>query len=149
VAKVSERTIPIERQPLVCEVSANFCGYKVPRAQREGFLRPYARLSRPEPLLFLPSSSSVVLTRLSGPRSRPSTSQKIWYRRESNPGPLYLQPGTLSTRPQRRSTFFCITYINSVHTSQETQYISVPQSGTLASRSQRRSLRQFIIIFST
>jgi hypothetical protein len=29
------------------------------------------------------------------------------------------------TRPQRRSTFFYITYINSVRTSQETQYISV------------------------
>jgi hypothetical protein len=32
-------------------------------------LRPYSRLSRSEPLLFLPSSSSVVLARLSGPRS--------------------------------------------------------------------------------
>jgi hypothetical protein len=41
-----------------------------------GSLRPYSRFSRPEPLL-LPSSSSVVLTRLSGPRSRPTT-QKIW-----------------------------------------------------------------------
>jgi hypothetical protein len=29
-------------------------------------------------LLFLPSSSSIVLTRLSGLRSRPTTSQKIW-----------------------------------------------------------------------
>jgi hypothetical protein len=35
-------------------------------------------VSRPEPLLFLPSSSSVVLTRLSRPRSRPTTSQNIW-----------------------------------------------------------------------
>jgi hypothetical protein len=33
--------------------------------------------------------------------------------------------GTLITRPQRRSTFFYITYINSVRTSQEAQYISV------------------------
>jgi hypothetical protein len=31
-------------------------------------------ISTPEPLLFLPSSSSIVLTRLSGP----TTSQKIW-----------------------------------------------------------------------
>jgi hypothetical protein len=31
-----------------------------------------------EPLLFLSSSSSIVLTRLGGPRSRPTTSQKIW-----------------------------------------------------------------------
>jgi hypothetical protein len=29
-------------------------------------------------LLFLSSSSSLVLTRMSGPRSRPTTSQKIW-----------------------------------------------------------------------
>jgi hypothetical protein len=35
--------------------------------QRDRFPRPYSRLSIPEPLLFLPSSSSVVLTRLSGP----------------------------------------------------------------------------------
>jgi hypothetical protein len=34
--------------------------------------------SRPQPLLFLSSSSSIVLTRLSGPRSRPINSQKIW-----------------------------------------------------------------------
>jgi hypothetical protein len=45
----------------------------VPRGQRDKSLRLYSRLSRPELLLFLPSSSSVVLTRLSGPRSRPST----------------------------------------------------------------------------
>jgi hypothetical protein len=49
---------------------------RVPRSQRDGSQRPYSRLSRPEALLFLPSSSSVVLTRLSGPRSRPTTSQK-------------------------------------------------------------------------
>jgi hypothetical protein len=40
--------------------------------------RPYSRFYRPEPLLFLPGSSSVVLTRLSGPRSRPITSEEIW-----------------------------------------------------------------------
>jgi hypothetical protein len=50
----------------------------------------YSRFSRPEPLLFIPVSSSVVLTRLSGPRSRPTASQKIWKRRESNTGPLDL-----------------------------------------------------------
>jgi hypothetical protein len=41
------------------------------------------------PLLFLPSSSSIVLTRLSGPRSRPTTSQKIWAL-GIEPGPLDL-----------------------------------------------------------
>jgi hypothetical protein len=34
--------------------------------------------SRPELLLFLSSSSSVVVMRLSGPHFRPATSQKIW-----------------------------------------------------------------------
>jgi hypothetical protein len=40
---------------------------------------PYGRISvsRPEPLPFLSSSSSVVLTRRSGPRSRLTMSQKI------------------------------------------------------------------------
>jgi hypothetical protein len=41
-------------------------------------LRPYSRISTPEPLLFLPSSSTIVLARLSGPCSRPTASQKIW-----------------------------------------------------------------------
>jgi hypothetical protein len=78
VVLVRERTISTERPPFVGEVNANFCSQRVPGGQRDRFLRPYSRLSRPEPLLFLPSSSSVVLTKLSGPRSRPTTSQKIW-----------------------------------------------------------------------
>jgi hypothetical protein len=85
VAWVRERTIPTERPPLVSEVSDNFCEYKVPRNQRDGSLWPYSRYSRPKPLLFLQSSSSVLLTRLSAPPSRPTTSQKIFYHRESNP----------------------------------------------------------------
>jgi hypothetical protein len=39
-------------------------------------------------LLFHSSSSSFILTWLSGPRSITTTSQKIWQRWESNPGPL-------------------------------------------------------------
>jgi hypothetical protein len=61
---------------LIGEVSANVWGYRLPRGQRDGSLRPYSRFSRPEPLLFLSSSPSIVLTRLSGPRSRPNTPQK-------------------------------------------------------------------------
>jgi hypothetical protein len=38
-ALVRERTIPIERPPLVGEVSANFCGYRVSRGLRNGFPR--------------------------------------------------------------------------------------------------------------
>jgi hypothetical protein len=41
-------------------------------------LRTVFSFSKPEPLLFLPSSSSIVLTKLSGPRPRPTTYQKIW-----------------------------------------------------------------------
>jgi hypothetical protein len=78
VAWVRERTIPTERTPRVGEVRTNFWGQRLPRGQRDGSLRPYSRFSRPEPLLFLPSSSSIVLTRLNEPRSRPTTSQKIW-----------------------------------------------------------------------
>jgi hypothetical protein len=59
---VGERTILIERPPLVGEVSASFFGKRVPRDHRDGSLWPYSRLSRPESLLFLPSSSSVLLT---------------------------------------------------------------------------------------
>jgi hypothetical protein len=55
------------------------------RGQHNGALR----LSRPEPLLFLPTGSSIALTRLVAPGIEP--------------GPLDLQPGTLTTRPQRRS----------------------------------------------
>jgi hypothetical protein len=90
VASVRQRTIPSERPPLVGEVSAKFCGYRVPRGQRDVSPLPYSRFSVPEPLLFHSSSSLIVLTRLSGPRSRPTTSQKIWERRESNSGPLDL-----------------------------------------------------------
>jgi hypothetical protein len=77
VTLVGERTIPTERPPLFDEVSANFCVFRMSRGQRNVFPWPYSRLSRPEPLIFLPSSSSIVLTRLSGPRSRSTTSQKI------------------------------------------------------------------------
>jgi hypothetical protein len=49
----------------------------VSRGERGRSPRPYSRISRPEPLLYLPSSSSIVFKRLSGPRSRPSTSKKF------------------------------------------------------------------------
>jgi hypothetical protein len=48
VALVCERTILIEQPPLVCEVSANFCGERVSRGQRNGSPRSCSRLSRPE-----------------------------------------------------------------------------------------------------
>jgi hypothetical protein len=78
VAFVRERTIPTARPPLFGEVNASFCESRVSRGQRNKSPQTYSRISRPEPLIFLPSSSSVVLTKLSGLRSRPTTSQKIW-----------------------------------------------------------------------
>jgi hypothetical protein len=90
VAWVHERTIPTEQPPLVGEVSANFCRYRVARGQRGGSKRPYSRFSRPKPLLFLPSSSSVVLTRLSGTHSRTTTCQKNLVVPGIEPGPLDL-----------------------------------------------------------
>jgi hypothetical protein len=61
MALVRERTIPTERPPLVGEVNASFLLIEVSRGQADGSLRPYSRIFRPEPLLFLLSSSSVVL----------------------------------------------------------------------------------------
>jgi hypothetical protein len=76
VALVRQRTIPTERPPLVVDVSANFLRIEgVAWSLRP---RPYSQFSRQEPLFFLSSRSSIVLTRLSEPRSRPTTSLKIW-----------------------------------------------------------------------
>jgi hypothetical protein len=49
----------------------------LPRGHLDGCMWPYSWLSRPEPLPFLPSSSSVVLIRLSAPRFRLTATQKI------------------------------------------------------------------------
>jgi hypothetical protein len=58
VALVHEWPIPTKRPPLVGEVSANFCVWRVSHGQCKGSPRP---VSRPELLLFLASSSSIVL----------------------------------------------------------------------------------------
>jgi hypothetical protein len=84
VAWVREWIIPTKQLPLVGEVSANFCEWRVSCGQHNWSLRPYARFSGPEPLLFLSSSSSIVLTSLGEPCSRPTTTQKIWWGREPN-----------------------------------------------------------------
>jgi hypothetical protein len=68
---VRERTIPTQRPPLVGEIIANICGLRVPRGQREGsYGRILDFLDRCR--YFSIKSSSVVLTRLSGHRSRPT-----------------------------------------------------------------------------
>jgi hypothetical protein len=45
----------------------------VPRGQRDGSLRPFSPFSRQEPLFFYQVAPQFVLTRLSAPRSRPTT----------------------------------------------------------------------------
>jgi hypothetical protein len=53
-----------------------------------------------------------MFTRLSEPRARPTVLRKS-DSSGSNPGPLDLQPETVTTRPQRRSTrFHCSPYVN-------------------------------------
>jgi hypothetical protein len=54
--KTKKRTIPTDRS-LIGEVSANFCGYRVPRGQRDGSLRQYSRLSRPVRCGYSPQES--------------------------------------------------------------------------------------------
>ena len=103
VALVRKRTIPTERPPPVGEVSTNFCAQRCVTWSAQRIPRPLISVFWTGAATFYSSSSSIDLTRLSGPRSRPTTTQKIWQRRESNPRPLYLQPETLTTRPQRRS----------------------------------------------
>src|SRR5215469_10037536 len=77
MAVVRERTIPTEQPPPVGDLVPTFADRGVSRGQRNGSPPPAVNLfSRPEPLLFYSSSSSVDLPRLSGPRSRPTTTQK-------------------------------------------------------------------------
>jgi hypothetical protein len=83
VVWVHERTIPTEQPLLVGEVSTNFKDRGCHVVSATDFYGRILHFSRPESLLFLPSSSSVVLMRLSGPRSRPTTTKKIRVRRES------------------------------------------------------------------
>jgi hypothetical protein len=66
---------PSDRR-LSAELEPTFTDRGVSRGQCDRSLRSYSWFYRPEPLPFLSSSSSIVLTRLSGPRSRPTTSQK-------------------------------------------------------------------------
>jgi hypothetical protein len=76
--RLSPRANYTARATVACRRSVNFCGQRLACGQRDRSLRPYSRFSRPESLLFLPSSSSILLTRLTGSRSWPTTFQEIW-----------------------------------------------------------------------
>jgi hypothetical protein len=105
VALVRKQTIPTERPPLVGGVSANFCGYRVPRGQRDRSLWPYSRISRPTRIVietdfFIPISWRAIRPPLS------SSGQSSWlqirrpgfdsrhYQKQKSSG-----SGTGSTRP--------------------------------------------------
>jgi hypothetical protein len=78
MALFCKRTIPAKRPQHVGEVSANFC---CRRCRMVSTTDPHSRILSfldPSRYYFFQVSSSIVLTRLSGPRSRPTTSQKIW-----------------------------------------------------------------------
>ena len=85
---VRERTIPTERPPPVGEVSVNFCGYRgvtwlaqrVPTAVNLCFFLTWSRY------FFIQVAPQFDLTSLSGPRSRPTTTQKNLVATEIEPG---------------------------------------------------------------
>jgi hypothetical protein len=74
----------------------------VPRGQRDGSPRPYSRFSGLEPLLFLSSSSLIVVTRLSGPLQTHYFSENL-VAPGIELGRPDLQPEALTTRPQKQS----------------------------------------------
>jgi hypothetical protein len=78
--------MPTEQPPLVGDVVPTFVDRGCCVVSAMDSHGRESRFSRPEPLLFLPSSSSFVLMHMSGARSRPAVSQRIWKCRESNPG---------------------------------------------------------------
>jgi hypothetical protein len=76
VAWVLERTL-LSYRHLSAKLVPTFANRGCRVVSVADLLRPYSRFSIPEPLLFLSSSPSIVLTRLSGLRSRPTTTPKI------------------------------------------------------------------------
>jgi hypothetical protein len=63
-------------------------GFRVVRAKSSHWR--LSLVSRPKPLFSHSNSCTILLTKLSGPRSRTTTSLKIKLLRESNTGPLDL-----------------------------------------------------------
>jgi hypothetical protein len=87
----------------------NFCGQRVV-VWSAWWIPPQSltQFSRWEPPLFFQVAPHLSSQGLSGPRARPTATQKIWQHQESYLGPLGLQPGSLTTRPQRHvGTKFC------------------------------------------
>jgi hypothetical protein len=69
--RASDRSLSAKLVPNLADRGCRVVSATDPHSRNLGFLDP-------GPLLLHSSSSSIILTRLSGPRSRPTTSQKIW-----------------------------------------------------------------------
>jgi hypothetical protein len=75
---VRERTVWTERPPLVGEVSASFSGYRDAAWSVQQIPSALITVFQTGDVTFSFNGSSVVVTSLSGPRSRSATAQKIW-----------------------------------------------------------------------
>jgi hypothetical protein len=98
-ANYTDRATAVGRRILL----PTFADKGVSRGQRDEFPRSLIGFLDRSRYFFLSNSPLLILTTLSGPHSRPTTTKKIWQCQESKPGPLGLYPVTLTTRPQRRS----------------------------------------------
>jgi hypothetical protein len=94
VTLICKRTSLTQQPLLVGEVSSNFCGS----------LLLYFRFSKPDLLLFLLSSSSIVLTRTSFQTNYFSENFIV----------LGIEPGRLTSRPQRQWEYLNV-HINTCH----------------------------------
>jgi hypothetical protein len=113
----SHENIKLNKNPwpewplLVGEVSANFLRIEGAMWSEWRILKAEFWIFWTGTATFLPSSSSVAITRPSGPRSRPTTSQKIWWRRESNPDLWFCSQNLRSVddrgSPHEKIMIFC------------------------------------------
>jgi hypothetical protein len=74
----------------------------VPHGQRDGYLRPYSRMSTPEPLLFFQVAPQLY-SQVWVDHFQTHCSSEHMVAPGIEPGPLDLKPGALTTRPQRHA----------------------------------------------
>jgi hypothetical protein len=115
----------------------------VPRDQRDGSLWPYPRIFRPEPLISLLSSSSIVIYEAERTPFQTRYFSENLVAPGIEPGPLDLQPGTLTTRPQTRSQLlhyhvFDYDYIRGLHWELDLLTTYITRNYTVTTRPQRR-----------
>jgi hypothetical protein len=82
VTWVRERNVRLSDRRLSAKLEPTFADRGVRATDPYGRILGFLDRSR---YFFLSSSSSIIPMRLSRPHSRPTTSQKLWYRRQLNP----------------------------------------------------------------